>query len=390
VTDNMASVDEAEEPNDVLDESVEDDEGLVDTGESSLNYFGADFDISGLVRRLNDGDIVIPRFEPDEAAGLSVEGFQRQRVWTASRMEKFVESLLLGWPIPSIFLVVEPDQRYLVLDGQQRLTTLQSFYGGFFPDGKEFKLKDVAEHLQDATYSTLNQESKRRLNNTFIQAIVIEPQGEEGKDSVYRLFGRLNSGGVILTPQEIRVALYRGPLINWIRDLNHDPAWRSLFGAVDRKLKDHELILRALAMRQVVERMVGAWDDTERARESYRPPMSQFLNNFLQDHRQMQSLDAEALTVAFSESCSLILRALGPDGLKFFGRLNAAHVDALLSVLIYLTERGLAPNERQLQAGIATLRSDPHYAEWVSRSTSHRDSVLGRLETAYKALVRPS
>jgi hypothetical protein len=387
MSDNMASVDEVELGDEVLDESIEDDEGLVDTGASSLSYFGADFDVSGLVRRLDQKDIVIPRFEPDEAAGLSVEGFQRQRVWTASRMEKFVESLLLGWPIPSIFLVVEPDQRYLVLDGQQRLTTLQAFHSGFFPDGKEFKLKDVAEHLQGATYATLNDESRRRLDNTFIQAIVIEPQGEEGNDSIYRLFGRLNSGGVILTPQEIRVALYRGPLINWIRDLNQDAAWRSLFGAVHRKLKDHELILRVLAMRQVVAEVDGHWDDPEKRRSAYSPPMSQFLNNFLQEHRDMKALDAAALKEAFSQSCSLVLRALGQDGLKFLGRLNAAHIDALLSVLIYLCERGKAPDDAKVRDAITQLRADKKYIDWVSRSTSHRDNVFGRLESVYTALT---
>jgi len=387
--DNMASVEDADESGDVLDESVTDDEGLVDTEESSLNYFGADFDISGLVRRLKDGDIVIPRFEPDEASGLSVEGFQRQRVWTTARMEQLVESLLLGWPIPSIFLVLEPDQRYLVLDGQQRLITLQAFYEGSFPNGREFKLKDVAEHLQNATYSTLNKESRRRLNNTFIQAIVIEPQGDEGRDSVYRLFGRLNSGGVILTAQEIRVALYRGPLINWIRDLNHDGAWRSLFGAVHRQLKDHELILRVLAMRQVVAQIDGAWSDEKVLRAVYKPPMSQFLNNFLQEHRNMGGIDATALNDAFSNACGLVLRALGPDGLKFLGRLNAAHVDALLSVLTYLFENGMEPDDSKLQAGIRNLRTDNQYIEYVSRSTSHRDSVTRRLYSVYDALTRP-
>jgi Protein of unknown function DUF262 len=387
MSENTVSVDDHDESVDVLDESVADDEGLVDTEESSLNYFGADFDVSGLVRRLNDGDIVIPRFEPDEATGLSVEGFQRQRVWSAARMEQLVESLLLGWPIPSIFLVLEPDQRYLVLDGQQRLITLQAFYSGFFPNGRVFKLKDVAEHLQDATYSTLNQGSRRRLNNTFIQAIVIEPQGDDGRDSVYRLFGRLNSGGVILTAQEIRVALYRGPLINWIRDLNHDAAWRSLFGAVHKQLKDHELILRVLAMRQVVTRVDGNWDDAAKLRTVYRPPMSQFLNNFLQEHRDMEGIDASELQVAFSESCGIILRALGPDGLKFLGRLNAAHVDALLSVLIYLVERTMTPSDTKLQAAVQELRTDDEYIEYVSRSTSHRDSVLGRLRHVYTALT---
>ena len=265
----------------VEDESENDDEGLVDIGESSLNYFGADFDMAGLVRRLQDGDIVVPRFDPDETAGATLDGFQRQRVWTASRMERFIESLLLGWPVPSIFLVLEPDQRYLVLDGQQRLTALESYFTGKFPDGREFRLRDVAEHLKGATYATLNNESRRRLNNTFIQATVIEPVGPDGPESVYRLFGRLNSGGVSLTAQEIRVALYRGPIVEWIRDLNHDDNWRRLFGPLHRRLKDHELILRSLGLREVLTGIDGKWGDEALEREAYKPPMSDFLNSFL-------------------------------------------------------------------------------------------------------------
>ncbi len=108
--------DEVEETEEVLDESLADDEGLYHMHESALTYFGADFDVRGLVTRLNDGDIVIPRFDPNESEGTSLAGFQRRRVWPRDRAEKFIESLLLGWPVPSIFLVVEPDQRYLVLD----------------------------------------------------------------------------------------------------------------------------------------------------------------------------------------------------------------------------------------------------------------------------------
>ena len=82
-----------------------------------------------------------------------------------------------------------------------------------------------------------------------------------------------------------------------------------------------------------------------------------------------------------------MLRVLGPDGLKYNGRLNAAFIDALLSVLMYLIGDGRAPNDQKLKAGLGSLRSDTKYSEWVSRSTSHRDSVLARLETAYNALA---
>lgn len=371
----------------VDDETEADDAGLYETPPSSLPYFGADFDVAGLVRRLNDHDILIPRFDPDESGDLTIEGFQRQRVWTLPRMEKFIESLLLGWPVPSIFLVVEPDGRYLVLDGQQRLTTLQSFYSGSLPDGREFALQDVAEDFQGATFETLSSESKRRLNNTFIQAVVIEPAGEEGRDAVYRLFGRLNSGGVSLTAQEIRVALYRGPLVDFIRDLNHDKSWRHLFGAAHKKLKDHELVLRALAMAEVIKKIAGSWDDEELRRTAYKPPMAQFLNDFLERRGSMNDVDTVSLAAAFSTSCALLVEANGRDGLKYAGRVNAAHVDAVLGTLIFAHESGLQLSADSVREAIVTLRADGHYSDWVSRSTSHRDSVYGRLRTAYSVLL---
>lgn len=371
----------------VEDESEIDDLNLYETSPSSLPYFGADFDVAGLVRRLEDGDIIIPRFDPDESEGLTIEGFQRQRVWTTPRMEKFIESLLFGWPVPNIFLVVEPDGRYLVLDGQQRLSTLQNFYSGTHNDGRTFELHDVVEDLQGATYSTLSPESRRRLNNTFIQAVVIEPSGDDGRDAVYRLFGRLNSGGVSLTPQEIRVALYRGPLVDLIRDLNHDASWRTLFGAVHKKLKDHELILRAMAMSSVLETVADRWHDKETLLSAYKPPMAQFLNDYLEANGDLSGLDAGKLSEGFAKSCELLLAVNGSDGLKLSGRLNAAHVDAVLGVLIYFHLANRVITRERVRVGVSKLRDNPVYIEWVSRSTSHRDSVIGRLHEVWKAFA---
>lgn len=372
----------------VEDESLSDDEGLIDIGESSLNYFGADFDIAGLVRRLNDDDIVIPRFDPDETEGSDIQGFQRQRVWTMPRMEKFIESLLLGWPVPGIFLVLDADQRYLVLDGQQRLTALKHFFAGRYPSGRTFRLgNEVAEHLQGATYDTLTAESRRRLNNTFIQATVVEPKGEDGRESVYRLFGRLNSGGVALTSQEIRVALYRGPVIEWIRDLNQDPNWRRLFGSPHSRLKDQELILRIMAMREVVEKVRARWNDPDVTREAYKPPMADFLNSFLEGHAKLVGLDKDKLTGSFAAACERLVTSTGNDGMKYAGRLNAAHVDAVLGVLTHLDVIEQLPTDRVVEAGIAQLRNSEEYARFVTRSTSHRDSVIGRLGTAYTAFT---
>lgn len=375
------------EVEEVIDESIEDDEGLYEMQESSLGYFGADFDVRGLVTRLNDGDIVIPRFDPDESEGASLQGFQRQRVWSKAKMEQFIESLLLGWPVPSIFLVLDEDQRYLVLDGQQRLTALQHFVSGFYPDGKPFKLVEVAEHLKDATYETLSAESKRRLNNTFIQATVIEPKGEDGPESVYRLFGRLNSGGVTLTPQEIRVALFLGPVVDWIRELNRDMNWRQLYGKPNPRLKDHELILRILAMGEVISLIAGNWEDEELRKTAYTPPMSECLNTYLRSHRPLDDVDVTALTAAFEASTKLLFQVAGRDGLRFNGRINAAHVDALMSALMWLHRQDSLPAKQVLADGLNELRRDRQYAEFVTKSTSHRENVYGRLRLALEALI---
>ena len=382
-------VDVTNDPNEqgVLDQSVDDDEELIQTEESTLSHFGADFDIAGLVRRLEDRDIIIPRFDPDESDGATIAGFQRQGVWAAPRMEKFIESLLLGWPVPSIFLVLDTDQRYLVLDGQQRLTTLQSFFSGYFPNGREFKLHDVAEHLKGVTYKTLGQESRRKLHNTFIQATVIEPIGDEGRDSVYKLFGRLNSGGVSLTAQEIRVALYRGPVVEWIRDLNHDLNWRRLFGPAHSRLKDHELVLRSVALSLTSGALQGNWETKAVQQSAYTPPMSEFLNNFLKAYKAPGSLPMDELGKAFAESCRLIVEAGGSNSLKFQGVLNAAHVDAVLATLTSLGQSGRAPNVGSVRSGLHELRGNADYNEYVTRSTSHRENVVGRLRLAYQAFT---
>jgi Protein of unknown function DUF262 len=125
---NSAGSDEIEAS---LEDDSADEESLETIPElEPLTYFGTDFDVHGLVRRLNAKHIVVPSFDPVIDSLSDVAGFQRKFVWKKTQMDRFIESLLLGFPIPGIFLVQQPDKSLLVLDGQQRLTTLQRFYAG--------------------------------------------------------------------------------------------------------------------------------------------------------------------------------------------------------------------------------------------------------------------
>lgn len=373
------------DPTAVIDETISDDETLGDFPDAALDYFGADFDVAGLVRRLGDGDIVIPRFDSDdEDLETEIDPFQRSSVWVPARMEKFIETLLLGWPVPSIFLVVESDERYLVLDGQQRLTALQCFYGGKYRNGSEFRLKKVVKHLQDKTYASLTKPEKRRLDNTFIQATVVQPKGKGGPQSVYNLFGRLNSGGVALAPQEVRVALYMGDATQWIKELNKNDNWRALFGKKSARLKDHELILRSLALRESLARMKVDWSVDSSDFDKYSPPMASFLNDYLADNRNLGNVDVTALETAFTEACRLLVSA-DVRALRYTTSLNAAHVDAILASLMQLILDGEAPQSDKVGAALATLRKNGNYRSAITHSTSHRDSVRSRLSIAYRA-----
>ena len=170
---------------------------------------------------MNKNDILVPTFGHDDDRIITA-GFQRSFVWTRPQMDKFIESLLLGYPIPGIFLIRQADRRYLVLDGQQRLRTLQHFYKGEF-GGREFWLSNVVEHLKGLTYKNLTEEQRRLLDNTFFQATVVDTDGSrDSLEVVYQIFERLNSGGTQLTPHEIRVALYAGPSIDFLERLNQD------------------------------------------------------------------------------------------------------------------------------------------------------------------------
>src|SRR6266540_1103635 len=109
-----------------------DEEGVEDLNEATevipytyeVTAYGADYPVDGLIERLSRGDIVVPTYDPEvKGTSLDIAGFQRRFVWTKPQIDKFIETLLLGLPVPGIFLVREPNSILLVLDGQQRLRT---------------------------------------------------------------------------------------------------------------------------------------------------------------------------------------------------------------------------------------------------------------------------
>jgi hypothetical protein len=358
---------EVEEPID-LDEAEQQDLLEAEPAPQLVTYSAQDFDVEGLVRRLNKHDILVPTFGHEDQR-ITSAGFQRSFVWTRPQMDRFIESLLLGYPIPGIFLVRQADRRYLVLDGQQRLRTLQHFYNGEFA-GREFSLSNVTDQLKGLTYKTLPEEERRLLDNTFFQATIVDTDGSrESLEIVYRIFERLNSGGTQLTPHEIRVALYAGPFIDFLERLNQDASWRSVYGKRSPRLRDQELVLRILALYAVAP--------------TYKRPLKTFLNNFASQHRYLQNLNHEELGTSFLAASELIASAGGRQAVRYLsGQVNAALTEALFVGLMRRLDFQQDIETSDVATAITDIHNDPRLSDVISRSTAAEESVRTRLEIA--------
>ncbi|MGW6449525.1 DUF262 domain-containing protein [Lentzea sp. NPDC055074] len=354
------------------------DDELQEVGEAEaevegVTYSGTDFDAEGLVRRLSRGDIVIPNFGHGDDS-LELEGFQRSFVWRRPQMDRFIESLLLGYPIPGIMLVQQVDKRLLVLDGQQRLKTLEAFYGGIH-NGVEFALENVANSFKGLTYRSLNPELRRTLDNTFITATIVRTDGsKESLEAIYQVFERLNSGGTQLTPHEIRIALYPGAFVGMLARLNDLPSWRSLYGPKSPRLRDHELILRILAL------YVRS--------EEYYTPLKKFLNDFLGDHRDLRKLDGgTALAELFETAVDTLLAADARPLLRRPTRLNVALLEAVCVAMMRRAAAGGDMDPAEINEALIELARDDKLGSAISRATAREENVRDRLERATAVLA---
>ena len=265
-------------------------------------------------------------------------------------------------------MVEQPGKKYLVLDGQQRLTTLAAFYEN------RFRLDNVDERYLGLAYDSLPEEDRRKLDDTFIQAVIIRaPETKEDYESVYQIFERLNSGGTNLQPHEIRVALYGGALLDRIRALNSNSDWRAIVGPPSLRLKDQELILRVLALFE--------------HGQDYTAPLKTFLNDFLGAHRDGQNLDLDRLASLFQEAAGVVTRALGRRPFRLRTQVNAAILDSVMVSIMARVKRAGAleiPDE-SWNAAYTDLLANSAYLDAVNKATANEESVMQRLTLAGEA-----
>ena len=352
-----------------LEEQAEND--LEDSDEAlpfnySITSYGADYPTDGLVKRLNRGDIYVP-------------DFQRGYIWKLKEASKFIESLLLGLPVPGIFLSKETEtQKLLVIDGQQRLRTIQYFYNRVFePTKQEFSLDGISPQFNGKTYNSLSEEDRRRLDDSIIPATVIrQDEPSEDQDSIYQIFERLNTGGVKLQAQEIRACIYHGEFNDLIKELNNHPEWRKIYGRVDPRMKDQEFILRFLALYFCVG--------------NYAKPMKGFLNSFMGKNQHLKIYSEQDISSVFINTIELISNFIGSQAFRLKSRrINAAIFDAVMVGLALRLKNGQITNKSDISSSYSHLLQNQQFldASVETARTTETANVQSRLDEAIKAFA---
>lgn len=182
--------------------------------------------------------------------------FQRRGRWDQERRSRFIESLIMNVPIPPVFLGEDEYGSYVVLDGRQRLTAVYEFLKNTF----ELKGLKVWDELNKNRFDDMEKKKLDRfLTRRFIPAVVILK--ESSSQVKYDVFDRLNTGGVIATPMEIRNAIFQGCFTELLRELSTNALFRRLWGIplqeaernnspIYSKMIDLELVLRFFALKE--------------------------------------------------------------------------------------------------------------------------------------------
>lgn len=326
----------------------------------SIRSYGADYTVDSLVERMNRGAFIVPKF-------------QRQYIWTSTHASRFIESLLMGLPVPGIFLYKRhEDKRHLVIDGQQRLKTLQGFYRGILRDRK-FRLTGVREPWNGLTYEDLGADDQLQLDDSIVHAIIFNQESPQDPiDSIHFVFERINSGGIRLSPQEIRNCIAEGPFTDLANDLNNNENWRNIYGKRSSRAKDQELITRVLAF-------------LHRA-EEYERPMAAFLTKFTKDMNEVPPKKLESFRKSFEDTSALCWKALDGNAFRPVRALNAAILESVMAELARrLRKPGAPPKASAVKKAYYILLSSDEYRSGWERSTADEDNVKTRIKSARKA-----
>jgi len=323
--------------------------------------------------------------------------FQRRDAWDVTRKSRFIESLILGFPIPQIVLATDEKERgkFIVLDGKQRLLTILQFYGRSETPNNAFRLKNLEfrPELNNQTYEGLKSNlffssELDNLDNQTIRTTLIRNWHSES--FLYKIFLRLNVESTPLSPQELRQALHPGLFINFLDDQSvNSQVLRKILNSKnpDFRMRDVELLLRYIAFHYFIS--------------EYRGNLKAFLDmtcKVLNRDWENKSDDIQNTVNQFEEAVQTTINIFGE---KNFSRMwlnkNKTYRPqfnrAILDVMVFyfsdtLIRQAAEKNKAMVEDAFKKLCAGNEFRESVEGTTKNIRETYKRLSLWGRALVK--
>ena len=314
--------------------------------------------------------------------------FQRRDRWDQVKQSRFIESIIMNVPIPPIFLGEDQYGSYVVLDGRQRLTATHEFLKN------SYKLKGL-QVWQDLNGLSFNDLQKKKLDRAimrrFVPAVVILK--ESSPQVKYDVFDRLNTGGVIAEPMEIRNAVFQGDFNNLIRELSENKIFRQLWkiptddaeklekNKLFQKMEDVELVLRFFALFNY-ERMDMVFKDY----------LSDFMSTRNTEYHSDPTLKP-ADTDLFVRAVTNCWTVFGedafrkPTGQGFHPTKSAPLSDAVMIALSEISASDAGQKAESIRTAILGLcQNDEDFKKAIGTGTNGKGAIKTRIELAKSAV----
>ena len=345
-----------------------DSEEIYSVPQNERKFFGQSYDLSiqTLFEQWNSGMVIIPEY-------------QREYIWDDAKASRLIESLILNIPIPPIYIAELPDGGYEIVDGHQRVRAIVRYFCN------EFKLSGlrVLIEYQGKNNNELPLREQRVLKMRMLRTVIITL--ESHPNMKFEIFERLNTGSILLNPQELRNALYRGSFNDMLRkDLVNNSIFRALIGkrSPRKRMVDEELILRFFALK----------DDYD----IYKTPLKRFLNEYMDKHKheghdwlkEQKSVFVRTITKINQVFGHYAFRVADEKGIPIEQSLNRALYDAQMLTFSWLDNQSITVIKAKILKELASVYKVRDFQEAIGRATNDRARLRLRVRSTAEALRR--
>ncbi len=308
--------------------------------------------------------------------------YQRRARWDVKRQSALIESFLMNVPVPSVFLNEDDYGKYSVIDGKQRLTSINNFLRG------RLTLTDlkVFGELNGSTVDDMPSPLRSALETrAALQAIIILRQSDN--EVKFEVFKRLNTGGVRLNPQEIRNSTWPGPFNDLVLMLSESNSFHEVLGInrrdkslIWREMRDAEFVLRYFTFRHNWATFSGG--------------MQRHMDEFMADHQYASAGDIAEMRSDFVRTVENVRAGFGEHAFRRWvprtgqwrQQVLAALYDAQMFGCRGHDPRQLEDRRTQLVEGMQELFSDAEFRASIDAATNTPSLFKTRVQRV-KAVV---